>query len=434
MIILIGALIIRGTKNNPIQYKYYISNILVKMFFGVSYGVFYLFIYKGGDTMGYFDGASVLNNVFFKSPLQYFEQMIAEPNWSNYFANYDVTTGYPPSWIYKEQEGFFVCKVASIIGFFTLKSYFAMTLVFATFSAHASWKLYQLVSSFEISSKKLMALGVLFLPSVNFWCAGIGKDTIVFTASLYLIFNAFKIISNKHNSNFWNYLIIIIMSFLIYQIRSFVLIAIFVPLFFALSAKIVKYFGGGNFSVVVFRTIIIVGGVFGIGQSYISQSEEDFLSSNSAFQQAEIIQRDFTENETYGDKKYDLGNVEFTGLGLLFVMPLATVTGIFRPFIWEALNPTLILNGIESIFFLYFVFNFLRRNFIKKWQVIRTHEFLIFCFVFIILFGFMTGMTSILYGVLVRLRAPLLPFLIILLTVNHNSNKEEKVKTEVLIK
>jgi hypothetical protein len=41
--------------------------------------------------------------------------------------------------------------------------------------------------------------------------------------------------------------------------------------------------------------------------------------------------------------------------------------------------------------------------------------------------AFMTGFTSVIFGVLVRLRAPLLPFFILLLTVKPET---EKIETE----
>lgn len=432
IIIIVGALIVKGTKQQAAEYKYYIPNLLVKLFFGVSYGVFYIYIYGGGDTTAFFDGAVVLNNLFFKSPELYFEQMLSTPEWSQYTTYYDSTTGYPPSWIYKEAEGFFVCKVASIFGFFTIKSYFAMTLMFAAFTAHASWKLYQLIRSYEFSSVKLMTFGVLFLPSVNFWCTGVSKDSIVLAASLYLVYFFFIIISKKHKTKLYHFLVIILMAFLIYHIRFFVLIAITIPLFFALSASLVRLLGGGNIAVITFRTVILFVGLALIGQSFIAQSEEELLASNSVLQEAEIIQQDFQLNETYGDKKYDLGEVEFTTIGLLKLMPLAIVTGIFRPFIWEALSPSLILNGLESIIFLYFTYFFIRKKFIQKWNMIRSNEFLIFCFVFVLMIGFMTGMTSILYGVLVRLRAPLLPFLMILLTIDLSKFQDNKLKNDEL--
>ena len=183
-------------------------------------------------------------------------------------------------------------------------------------------------------------------------------------------------------------------------------------------------------AVIAFRTSILVSSAVFLGGTFVLQSEQDFISSNSVFQQASSIQQDFQNNDTYGDKKYDLGKVEFTSVGLLKVMPLAIITGIYRPFIWEALSPTLILNGIESVIFLYFTFLFFRKKALKKWALIRSHEFLIFCLLFILIIGFMTGMTSILYGVLVRLRAPLLPFLFILLTMDMTKMLKTKLSID----
>ncbi len=424
MVILVVALFVRSSKRHLPEYQYYIPNILMKMVFACAYGAFYIYVYGGGDTTAFYDAAITLNNLFFKSPALYFEQMFTTPNKFQFTTFYDSVTGYPPGWIFREPEGFFVSKIISILSFFTLKSYFAMSLIFSAFAAHASWKLLQLVRSYKFNNEKLIAFGILFLPSVNFWCTGISKDSIVLIEAMYLIYNAFKIISKEHQSNIFNYIMVLFMAFLIYHIRSFILISIVVPLFFSLSARLVKSMGGGNLAVLAFRSLILIIGIIGVGQSLIQQSEQDLIQSNSALEQASIIQKDFQTNTTYGDKKYELGNVEFTSVGLLKIMPLAIMTGIYRPFIWEALSPTLIMNGLESMVFLYFTFLFFRRNFIKKWSIIRGHEFLIFCLIFVLIIGFMTGMTSILYGVLVRLRAPLLPFLMVLLTIKLKEKLE----------
>jgi hypothetical protein len=48
---------------------------------------------------------------------------------------------------------------------------------------------------------------------------------------------------------------------------------------------------------------------------------------------------------------------------------------------------------------------------------IRNTDILTYAVYFVFLMAFMTGFTSIIFGVLVRLRAPLLPFFIMLLTV-----------------
>ena len=423
MIIIAGALIIRSSRSNLPEYKYYIPNILAKMFFGISFGLVYIFVYGGGDTTAYYDSAIAMNNLFFKSPQFYFEQLITSPEKFNYTKYYDGTTGFPPHWIYRESEGFFVAKIISIFSFFTLKSYFAMTIIISTFTAHASWKLFQLVRTYNFSHEKYLAVGILFLPSVNFWCSSISKDSIIFICAMYLITCVFKIISNNHKTKIKHFIIIIICAFLIIHIRMFILGAIAIPLFFAITARIIRLFGGGNMAVIAGRTLILIFGVVLLSRSFAVESENDLLASNTAVQEAALIQKDFQNNKTYGDKKYDLGEVEFSAIGLLKVMPIAILTGIFRPFIWEALSPTLIMNGLESMVFIYFAYYFFRRNLSQKWSFIRGHEFLIFCLIFILIISFMTGMTSILYGVLVRLRSPLLPFLFILLNLDVSNFK-----------
>ena len=49
--------------------------------------------------------------------------------------------------------------------------------------------------------------------------------------------------------------------------------------------------------------------------------------------------------------------------------------------------------------------------------MIQSHELLLFAISFVLIMAFVTGLTSGLFGVLVRLRAPLLPFAIILLSL-----------------
>ena len=111
--------------------KYYIRNVLFKFFFSISFAVIYLIYYGGGDTTAYWDGALTLNNLFLNSPSLFFEHLINEPTQSLFSEHFNLDTGYPPGWIYREPEAWFVCKIASIVSLITFKSYFAGTLFFA---------------------------------------------------------------------------------------------------------------------------------------------------------------------------------------------------------------------------------------------------------------------------------------------------------------
>ena len=70
-------------------------------------------------------------------------------------------------------------------------------------------------------------------------------------------------------------------------------------------------------------------------------------------------------------------------------------------------------------------------NVFKKIKKIRKEEILVFALIFSLFIAFMAGFTSILFGVLVRIRAPLLPFIFLVLTTNVfervRENKEEKL-------
>jgi hypothetical protein len=69
----------------------------------------------------------------------------------------------------------------------------------------------------------------------------------------------------------------------------------------------------------------------------------------------------------------------------------------------------------------------------KRIARIRDSDILTFALYFVIIFAFMTGFTSVIFGILVRLRAPLLPFFLLLLTIKPKEDtdleQEESVET-----
>lgn len=67
-----------------------------------------------------------------------------------------------------------------------------------------------------------------------------------------------------------------------------------------------KFLGGGNMFVIVFRTVLIVGGFIYLGSNLIATNEAEFLAQNSYLQEAAVIQRDFEQNELYGEKNTPL--------------------------------------------------------------------------------------------------------------------------------
>ncbi|MDG1330751.1 MAG: hypothetical protein P8P74_00360 [Crocinitomicaceae bacterium] len=422
MIILVVSQIRKGRYPGEAG-KYYMYNVYVKLFFSLAFALFYILALHGGDTIAYFEGTTTLNNLFLEDPGLYFEQLFTTPTDQSMSQFFNARTGYPPRWIYREPEGFLVCKITSVLSFFTFKSFLATTLLLSYFVASASFKLFTQVRSMNIVREGYLAIGLLFLPSVNFWCTGISKDSLVYIGVLLLVHNGFIIITNYSKKRIRAIIMFVIMALMVYHIRSVVLYVTILALVLAYSSAIAKRVSSSGQATIFIRFGIIIVGFFVLTQTLSSSSESQFLEENSIFQEAAITQRDFATNVTYGENKYSIGEIEYTPLGLLRASPLAIIAGIFRPFIWESLSPSLIFNGLESSLFIYLLYLFVSKDLRHKIRQIQNKEILLFALSFVLIMAFVTGLTSGLFGVLVRLRAPLLPFMIILLSIKPKVEK-----------
>lgn len=422
LIIAIGVcLYIKSINKEKEHYNYFMRNFYFKLFFSIIFAFYYIFFIKGGDTLAFWDASVRLTNLLYETPKYYlieWGQYRDHPDYINYFT---IKTGYPPGWIQREAEGYYVSKLMSLINPLTFGSYIANTVLFALLSSLASFKLYDFVVSFGIHDYRKLALYFLFIPSLAFWCSGLSKDTIIMICLYTSIPLIYKLFSGEAKIKIINILVVLILVFILSNIRSFMILCLIGPFFFALNTRLINRYIENNVAKRMVNLLILVVGMALSSVYFGAESAQKYLA------EAEVTQKDFQNNPLYTGKKYDLGAVDFTPIGMLKTMPLAVFTGIYRPFPWEALSPGLILNAVESVLLFYLSFVFLTDRRGKRLNRIRNTDILTYATYFVFLMAFMTGFTSIIFGVLVRLRAPLLPFFIMLLTVQPI---EEKVADE----
>jgi hypothetical protein len=197
---------------------------------------------------------------------------------------------------------------------------------------------------------------------------------------------------------------------------------VLVPLVFTYSARLAKKYREKKFA---FYTIRVISFIVGFLFFYFQGSS---LTNSKELEEAAVIQKDFAINDTYEGARYDLGITDYSPAGMLSAFPVATIAGFYRPFIWEAFSLTLFLNGLEGTFFLYLTVRFFASGSLRKINAIRKHEFYIFAFFFSLLLAYMAGLTSGLLGVLVRFKAPLIPFFVLMLMIDTRiDHSKEKV-------
>ena len=415
--ILIWFVVILGSINSRYQsnrtqthYRYYKNAFYAKFISALVFSIIYILFYEGGDSTAYWDTAQKFNNMFWENPVMYFKELFSMDPLRQRATNFNFDTiGMPPNWIYKEDEAWFAAKIFSFLSFLTFKSYFAMTMITSYLSFRVSWLMYELVLKYELFPERTAAIGILFLPSTCFWCTGITKDMIVYSTVLFVLIQLFTFLNPLQLKSFRNLLLGSVCVYFILNIRDFMLIAALGPFFMAIGARWSRSQNSGIVKFLIQGTFITLI-LFAMTSFLNSEKGQEFAS------EAEVIQKDLKTNTTYGDNKYDLGITDFTAGGMIRAMPISIYTAFYRPYLWEARSIFIQISALESLFFLLITIRFLFfSNPIVAFKEIRNHELLIASFVFALILGFFAGYTSGLFGVLVRFKAPLLPFLFLVL-------------------
>jgi hypothetical protein len=391
-------------------YRYYKIGFYAKFISAIIFSIIYIQMYEGGDSTAYWDSAQKLNNLFWEHPSRYFYEIFNNDVNRLRYNSFDVQkTGLPPNWIYKEDEAWFAAKLFSFLTFLTFKSYFAMTMITSFISFKVSWMLYEIVLKYKIVKEKTAAIGVLLLPSTCFWCTGITKDMIIYSSVIYVLIQLFTFLNPTQLKNYRNILVGSFALFFILQIRDFMLLAAVGPFFMALGARWSNSQSSG-FSKWLIQLSFIAIVLFAMTTFLSSAKGQEFAT------EAEVIQKDLKTNPTYGDNRYDLGITDYSSNGMFRAMPFSIYTAFYRPYLWEGDSIFVRISAVESFVFLLLTLRFiLTSNIVQSFRTIRNNELLMASLIFAVILGFFAGYTSGLFGVLVRFKAPLLPFLFLVL-------------------
>ena len=174
--------------------------------------------------------------------------------------------------------------------------------------------------------------------------------------------------------------------------------------------------------------MILIGCVSGFfAADYISK-EDDKYSMTKLTKTAETTSYWLSQvSRMEKGSGYNLGQIEFTPLGMLKKFPAAVNVTLFRPYLWESKNVVMLLSSLESLFFLYITLNMLFKAGIKKtFSIIASHPIIASSLVFSLTFAFAVGISTSNFGTLVRYKIPMMPFyLISILVIRSHSGKKK---------
>lgn len=382
-----------------------------------SLGIYLLFkyYYGGGDTINYMMDAKSFLLCLIYNPLHtvayilyslynqdFYSYFIENPSFYVYWLGIQLRLSYlyDPS---SELVGILYVPFLII----ALGSIPASMLIFDTVFFYKSISFLELIRKIYPNAITAPIFILFFMPSLLSWTSTPFKEAF---ALLFLMHALLMLYHSKKNA-IYRIISAIVALYLCYMIKPYIALSFFpfLTLFVTNENIVVKTFI--NRFRPLYYILIISLSVFAYFIVNILASKSKKYSIENIPNQVYLVYTDLRYNESYytetGGSRYDIGEIEPTFSGIISKFPIAFITGLFRPFLWEAHKPIILLNAIENLFLslgvIYYIFSYEIARFMRK---ILSNNFGFYFITFSIIFVFMTGLTSGNFGNLVRYRLP----------------------------
>ena len=412
----------RQKRDTQPAYQYYAWGLFAKVGGAMVLGLAYIFYYDGGDTTGYFRSSLAMVNLFMEEPAAYIRIILGSLSTENLSA-FTPYTGYPG--YAHDLSSFNVVRYTSVFTLLGFLNYFTTSILFAWFFYTGYWKLYMLFVHLYPRYYKPFAFAILFFPSVLFWGSGILKDTIALSMTGWFLYAVYHVFVLKKKV-FLNLLSTLFTLWIILSIKAYIIVALLPGVLIWLGWNYIKRFDNAVVRVISAPLITVL--FLGLGLGLLSLFGEvlgEYGSMESILQKAIITYEDHTRYTQYGEGFYDLGTFDGTLSNFFSKAPAAITAGLFRPFLWEIRNPAMLLAALENTaFFLMMLVIVWRTGPVKTVKIAFDEPLVIFSLSFALVFAFAVGVATANFGALMRLKTPLIPFLLGALFILYYRSKE----------
>jgi hypothetical protein len=441
---------------------------IVKILFGVIFWAIYSFNghYQGkADALLYFDDGKEIYNVLFKNPVDYVKILFGsdDPTLFHYLKNTGNWSKTYNQGIYNESRT--IIRFNAIIDIFSFGNYHVHTVFMCFLSLTGLAGIFKFFLLYLENKKKELFVLIFFIPSVLFWGSGVLKEGLVLFTMGMLLYHFQRSLNTKFSP--LRLIAILVFAGLLCITKAYIFL-IFIPILIA-HAWIVKTDNRKpalKYLLVfaLFSSITLLQKKIDIpfmlmdkqrqsifmssGGSYLGIPEKDkFIYIPPEFKNRIIRLKDKPGYckivpgvsyvswyfEEYNDSAYVQHSTDTTTYWVYFDLdqsgskieipflypsyssilknaPIAFIDTAFRPHIFEARNPMILMSAVENLFILLFMFLCL----CFPTKKIQNIHILYLCISFAVLLFVLIGLTTPILGATVRYKIPALPFFLII--------------------
>ena len=388
-------------KDDAISKRGFIALFGLKIIVSIILTAIYTHYYTNRETADifkYFDDSKIMFDALFEKPLDYFKMLFAIGNDNAYFTeSYYTKMNF---WI-KPDNGSYNDNNHLIIRFNALARIFS----FGYFQAHNIFinflsligltAIYKAFKSEYNSTNKLLFIALLLLPSLLFWGSGLLKESIILFGLGLFTYSFFKLF--KH-PNLLSFGLLLFSLALIAYTKLYILAALLIPTIGYIINSILKrkrHLGYITATLVCFLISLVAPKL---------NTEWDI------YQKIALKQKEFNVLINNVSTSSSFKIVEITDApSILKNIPNAINNTLLRPYPWECSSPFVWLSLLENWLIILLIITTI--VFRKKKNI--NYNIVYFTFTFAFSLFVLIGLTTPIFGAIVRYKIPATLFLII---------------------
>jgi len=421
LIIFLVAFVYKSKKmETDDNYSYFLWALSSKVVGGLGFMFLTVYYWGGGDTYSYWNTANDFTGYVFENPLDGFKIFFKSPEEMNW---YEYKFAYNRHKFLRSTDTFTTVKITAIINMLSFRSYVVTTVVFSVLSFLGIWNMYYVFCKVYAHLKKQLFFAFFFIPSVILWGSGILKDTITIAAVAWLVYSFMNIIILKRKKAF-SIILIIAATFIIAFLKPYILYILYPALFIWVQSNIKSLIPSDLFRRLMTPFIALVL----LSSSYFLSQQLSKNAGRYNINQMETTLEGFqswhtTVAETSEQSAYNLGDMDFSTIGIIKKIPAAVAVTFFRPYLWEIDNASMLLGAAEGLVLTIFSIWLILRFRLNLFRLIYKNKDILFLLIFALIFGIVVGISSYNFGALSRYKLPAQMFFVIALVLINDRTK-----------
>lgn len=416
---IVGRAIARNIHDREMR-GYFVSGIVFKMIATIVFGLVIQYYFLGGDTNRYYVALLDLKKAISEDPANLLDiygtiQLKPESQVAYYILNDKLgdNLGYMV-----KTSNFMVPRSGVLFSFIFGNSYTALSMCYSFFAFWGCWKSYTVFASMYPHLKRGLAICFLFFPSVVYWGSAITKDSIcvgslgLFVYSFYQLFFRKKFfLLHSVSIIVWGAVLFFTKPYLLLGLVPALSLWYFLHVNKSIKDKSVRYVSFGILLAIIGASVIALI-QFMLNLEFL---ELDKYKAENLAQYATASQEGYNQA---GGSVFNIGTLDGTLGSLLGMFPKAVNATLFRPYLWEAKSPVMMISALESlIIFGLVLFSMVKLGVKKFFGTIFNTPPLLFMFVYSFFLAGLVAITTNNFGSLVRYKIPIMPFFLTMVVI-----------------